>query len=279
MHATTGASRQRCGVLGSPIAHSLSPVLHLAAYDALGLDWEYTAHEVTEAELAGFIAGLDETWRGLSLTMPLKREVIGLCDAVEPRAALLESVNTVVIGADGTRTGSNTDVAGMVAAFRAAGVDRLRTVGLIGGGATAASALAAVADLGAEQVVVLVRSPERARGLVELAGPLGLSVEVAHLDVGLPASGVDAVVSTIPADAQRELAAHVASAAAVIFDVLYHPRDTPFLMAAAERGQVGIGGFELLLHQAGHQVELMTGTKSAPLDVMRAAGLGALAER
>ena len=219
--ASQGAAR-RCAVLGSPIAHSLSPVLHRAAYRALDLDWQYDAYEVTEAELAGFIAGLDARWRGLSLTMPLKREVIRLCDRVESLGRILQSINTVVI-ADGQRSGYNTDVPGMVAAFKAAGVHRLSTATVVGGGATAASSLAAVAQLGAYQVTVVVRTPDRARQLMDLAAPLNLEVNVLSLERLAELPSAEAVVSTIPAEAQGPIADAVVASSETIFDVVYHP--------------------------------------------------------
>jgi shikimate dehydrogenase len=264
-------------VLGSPIAHSLSPVLHRAAYGALDLDWDYTAVEVTEPELAGFLDGLDGSWRGLSLTMPLKRAVIDLCDEVESRGRLLESVNTVVFDEHRRRWGYNTDVVGMVAAFRHAGVRHLDTAMVVGAGATAASALAAAAELGAHQVTVLARSVERAGRLLKLADPLRLSVEVHGFDHPDELPATDAVISTIPAAGQYpELAEKVLVSAPVLFDVVYHPRVTPFLAGAASRQMTTVGGFELLLHQAARQVELMTGESPAPVAEMRAAGLEAL---
>src|SRR5262245_48011129 len=188
---------ERCAVLGSPIAHSLSPALHEAAYRALDLDWTYTAHDVGEEQLAGFMAGLDEAWRGLSLTMPLKRVVIGLCDEGESLGTTLQSVNTVVIDPDGRRRGYNTDVPGMVEAFRAAGVRSLESVVVVGAGATAASTLAAVAGLGARNATVVARSPERAAPLVDLGDPLGCHVELLAMDRLAELPRTDAVISTI----------------------------------------------------------------------------------
>jgi len=254
----------------------LSPVLHRAAYEALDLDWEYTAHEVTEGGLAEFLAGLDRSWRGISLTMPLKREVIGLCDRVESRGRLLQSINTVVIDDEGRRRGYNTDVVGMVEAFRGAGVRALDTVTVVGAGATAASTLAAVAELGADRVTVLARSVERARPLLDLADPLRLRVRLQAFDDDQPLPETDAVVSTIPAAAQAPLVDQVVASTPVLFDVIYHPRVTPFLDATEQASRVAIGGFELLLHQAVRQVELMTGERPGPMAEMRAAGENAL---
>ncbi len=154
---------RRAAVLGSPIAHSLSPVLHRAGYLDLGLEWRYDAIEVTQESLAAFVAGCGPEWAGLSLTMPLKRAVLPLLDT---RAALVDVVgaaNTVVFGAGGERAGHNTDVAGIVAALR--GIDAAAGPALVlGGGATAASALAALAELGCLEVAwwpAVPRSPGR----------------------------------------------------------------------------------------------------------------------
>ncbi len=272
------ASR-RCGVLGSPIAHSLSPVLHRAAYAALGLDWRYDATDVKTDQLAAYVAELDSSWRGLSLTMPLKRAAIDLCAHVEPMAAQLEAVNTMVRESDGTWSGSNTDMAGCVRALEAADVEDVRSVVLVGAGATAAAALAAVVELGARDVTVLARSRARAETLVALGRRLGVVVAVRELmaDVdGLELDPVDLVVSTIPATAQSAVATTLAAAADTVFDVIYDPATTPLLAAARAQQRPCIAGFELLLHQAALQVEQMTGTDRAPIAEMRLAGLSAL---
>ena len=131
-------TRRRCAVLGSPIAHSLSPALHRAAYAELGLDWSYDAVEVTEEGLAAFLDGLDPTWRGLSLTMPLKRAVVPLLDELGPEAELARAANTVLV-AEGRRTGHNTDVPGSSAAVRERYDGPVDRAVIVGGGATAAS--------------------------------------------------------------------------------------------------------------------------------------------
>ncbi len=267
----------RCAVLGSPVAHSLSPVLHLAAYRELGLDWTYGAHKVEEPELSGFMELLTPEWRGLSLTMPLKRRVIDFLDRVEARAGLLASVNTVVIGSTG-RHGYNTDVLGFVRAFQEAGVLRLASVVVVGAGATAASALAAAADLGATRATVLARSTARASRLAGLGLSLGLEVELRDLADPASVPLADALVSTIPVDAQHAVPTEaLASQSRVVFEVSYRPSRTPLTEAARAEDRQVIGGFELLLHQAARQVELMTSVERAPLEAMRTAGLAALA--
>jgi shikimate dehydrogenase len=266
----------RCAVLGSPVAHSLSPVLHRAAYRDLGLSWTYDAFEVDEDELAAFVGGLTRQWRGLSLTMPLKRRVIDLCHTVEPLAATLQSVNTVVIDPDGVRAGHNTDVGGFVDAFRETGICSLRSAVILGAGATSASALAALARMGAATVTVLARTPSRAAALVEIGATLGVDVAVGALDEPWAELSADALVSTLPATAQARVVAGLAWQAAALFDVAYDPRVTPLIEQARVRDVTVVDGFALLLHQAGRQVELMTGTQAAPLESMRAAGLAEL---
>ena len=151
----------RCAVLGSPIAHSLSPAMHRAAYDHLGLDWSYDAVEVESPDLERFLDGLDGTWRGLSLTMPLKRTVVPLVDSLDDWSELSGVANTVLL-ADGRRQGCNTDIPGAMAALAERVQDPLRSAVVIGGGATAASVLLALAELGCTTARVLVREPSRA---------------------------------------------------------------------------------------------------------------------
>jgi shikimate dehydrogenase len=198
---------------------------------------------------------------------------------VTAQGRLLSSVNTVVIEPDGLRRGYNTDVTGFVRAFGEAGVDRLDSAVIVGSGATAASALAAAAALGARDVTVLARSTVRAAPLASLGAELGLEVAVREI-TRVPHVQVDAVISTIPADGQGGVAAGlVASLAPVLFDVVYSPARTVLTEAARAAGGLVIGGFALLLHQAAQQVELMTGVDEAPLAAMRTAGTAALGNR
>lgn len=271
--------RRRCAVLGSPIAHSLSPVLHRAAYRELDLDWDYEAFDVSAAVLPAFVAGLSREWRGLSLTMPLKRAVIDLCDRVESRGRMLGSINTVVFDDAGRRAGHNTDVPGFVHALAAHGIHDLDSAIIVGGGATAASAMAAAAEIGAHHVTVAVRSVERAAHLSGLAAPLRIEVELVGFDAVPELHPADLIVSTIPVDGQVGIAKSVARLGACVFDVVYDPQVTPLLIAARDAETAAIGGFDLLLHQAARQVELMVGVDQAPLEAMRAAGLRALAQR
>jgi shikimate dehydrogenase len=272
---------RRCGVLGSPIAHSLSPVLHRAAYRELGLDWEYSAHEVTEAEFEPFVDGLDESWRGLSLTMPLKPAGFRVADQVpDSLAENMRAVNTLLI-VDGKRTieGYNTDVDGFVAALRENGVDFVGDVLIVGGGATAASAISAVRQMGGYRATVAARDPAKARPVADLGYRYGLETTVVDLAAAARIPSASVLISTIPADAQAAYADALVERAPVVFDVLYDPVRTPLLEAAERAGRTIIGGFDLLLHQAARQVELMTEVDRAPLQAMREDGLAALGNR
>jgi len=268
---------RRCGVLGDPIAHSLSPVLHRAAYAELGLDWTYDAHRVAAGGLGDFLAGLGAEWRGLSLTMPLKREALPLVDRLTDRARLAGAVNTVVLEDDGTRVGDNTDLPGAVAAVGERTSARLATATILGGGATATSIGLALADVGVRRIAVAVRDASRAAETVAVlrAHPAAPEIVVSPLHEG-PGADVDVVVSTIPASAQTpELVSRCADVP-IVFDALYDPWPTPLVAAAGDR--TVIGGLDLLVHQAVLQVELFTG-RTVAVDVLRDAGERALAAR
>lgn len=268
----------QAAVLGSPIAHSLSPVLHRAAYAALGLgDWTYTAIECDEAGLPGVLAV--PGWTGLSLTMPLKRAVLPLLDRTEPLAVEVGGANTVVFER-GQRLGYNTDVPGMVAALAEAGVTAPGRATILGAGATACAALAALRQTGLKTVTVLVRDQARADGLRAAAGRLGMTIELQPLGTG--ARDGDLLISTVPAgaaDFYAERGWFPRPGPAAVLDVVYHPWPTPLAQAASQSGAIVVSGFDLLLHQAARQVELMTGIKPAPLDAMRQAGQAELARR
>jgi len=263
-------------VLGHPIAHSLSPVLHRAAYAALGLAWTYDAYDVTEETLPDFVAGIDSDWAGLSLTMPLKVAVRPLLDFVEPMAKLLGVVNTVLVqhsGSQRTLVGANTDVHGIVAALREGGVARATRGVILGGGATAASAMAALAELGCTSPTVAVRSRARAGLVVRAASRMGVTVRLIDFDDALPGilAGADAVVSTVPSGAGVLLAEGVRgseiAASVVLLDVIYDPLVTELSGAWTAAGGTSVGGERMLLHQAAEQVRLMTG-RVAPLEDM-----------
>lgn len=272
----------RAAVLGSPITHSLSPVLHRAAYAELGLaDWTYDRFEVDEAALPGFLARLGELpgggrWAGLSLTMPLKRAVIPLLDEVSDTASAVEAVNTLVLTEDGRRRGDNTDIPGMVAALHERGVGRVGSAAVLGAGATASSALAALAQICDGEVTAYVRSDTRAGEMRQWGERLGVAVRTAPWEDAEQALTAPLVISTTPAGTADVLAAAVPERPGTLFDVLYDPWPTTLASAWAERGGAVVGGLDLLVHQAVLQVELMTGCKPAPLAAMRAAGEAAL---
>lgn len=273
-------TRNRAAVLGSPIAHSLSPVLHRAAYRELGLDdWSYDRFEVDEAALPGFFGRLGSGWAGLSLTMPLKRAVIGLLDEVSETAAAVEAVNTVVFGADGRRVGDNTDIPGMVAALRERGIERVETAAVLGAGATASSALAALSRVCEGEVVAYVRSKERAAEMRQWGERLDVEVRTADWEDAEQALRAPLVIATTPAGTTDALSAAVPERPATLFDVLYEPWPTALAARWSAYGGAVVSGLDLLVHQAVLQVEQMTGRAPGPLDVMRKAGEQALAER
>ncbi|MEU3920333.1 shikimate dehydrogenase [Streptomyces sp. NPDC029004] len=270
-------TKRRAAVLGSPIAHSLSPVLHRAAYAELGLDdWSYERFEVDEAGLPGFVEGLDDSWAGLSLTMPLKRAILPLLDGISDTAASVEAVNTVVFTEDGRRLGDNTDIPGMIAALRERGVDKVASAAVLGAGATASSALAALARICTGPVVACVRSHARAEEMRGWGERLGVDVVIADWAEAATVLEAPLVIATTPAGATDALAAEVPERPGTLFDVLYEPWPTALAAAWSGHGGDVVGGLDLLVHQAVLQVEQMTGRAPAPLAAMRAAGEQAL---
>jgi shikimate dehydrogenase len=289
-------------VLGSPVRHSLSPALHAAAYAELGLTWwRYEAIECDEVGLPALLDRCGPDWAGLSLTMPLKRAVLPLLDRIDPLVADLGCANTVLFAAE-QRLGYNTDVTGMVRALRENGIGtggpvpasspsaslgaepaRNTSAGpalILGGGATACAAIAALRDLGERSAAVAVRDPVRAGGLLDVAERLGIAVELRPYDASALA-GARLIISTVPAGA-ADIAARALTvlrpAPEVVFDVVYHSWPTALGCAGQQAGSVVVSGFDLLLHQAALQVELMTG-RPAPVEAMRRAGHAELARR
>jgi shikimate dehydrogenase len=270
---------RRCAVLGKPIAHSLSPAMHRAAYAELGLDWRYDAYEVGEDELADFLGTLGSEVRGLSLTMPLKRVALGLVDSIDAVAELIGAANTMLLEPDGTRSAHNTDVPGLVAAFAERGITRADSAVVLGGGATAASTLAALRGMQVSEVTLVVRDVAKANRLRELAAELGLRPSVADFDQVEQVGGYDLCVSTLPGGAVDPWAEHFVAVAPVVFDVAYHPWPTQLALAAHRIGTELLNGLDLLVHQATIQVEMMTGKSPAPLAAMRAAAREELQDR
>jgi shikimate-5-dehydrogenase len=260
-----------------PIAHSLSPVLHHAAYATLGLaGWRYDRFAVDEAGLPAFVDGLGPEWAGLSLTMPLKRVTLDVADEVDPDAAAIGAANTLFRVPAGWRA-ANTDVTGIVETLRELGISRVDRAVVLGAGGTAQAALAALRRLGATAPTVLVRDPARAGALSATAERLGVAARVVggFPDVAVPPA--DVVISTLPAGA-ADTAAAAWDPATVVLDVVYAPWPTGLAAAAAAAGCRVAGGLEVLLHQAVEQVTLMTGLPG-PTDAMRRALLAAAGER
>lgn len=253
----------KLAVLGSPIAHSKSPVLHRAAYGVLRLDWQYEAIEMESAGLAAFVASRGPDWRGLSLTMPLKRDVMPLLAVVDPSAQLTGGANTVLFreGDEGVSLqGFNTDVFGIVQAFRDAGIEHLTSVRMLGAGATAASALVAVAQLGARRVVVSARSANKLVALIDLGEQLGVDVHAARPDVVDDGIVPEAVISTMPGGADHSYRFDSSTrTSSVLFDVTYDPWPSALAASWLEAGGRVIPGIEMLVNQALLQVRIFVG--------------------
>lgn len=265
---------RKAAVLGSPVAHSRSPQLHLAAYRALGLDdWSYRRIECGADELAALVAGFGPEWVGVSVTMPGKFEALRVADERTERAELVGSANTLVRTATGWRA-DNTDIDGVAGALAdyAARRGGLHRATVLGSGGTAPAAVVALAGLGVNEITVAARSPQNAARLVELGSRLGVETAFHRLgDDGLRESAerTDVVVSTIPAEAAAGLAETLAGVP-VLLDAIYDPWPTPLARAVAASGGEVISGLQMLLHQAFSQVEQFTG-RPAPREQMAAA--------
>jgi shikimate dehydrogenase len=261
----------RCAVVGDPIGHSRSPVLHRAGYAAAGLSWSYDAVQVPSGTLASFVSSLDEEWRGLSVTAPLKREAAALASTASPVVTSSGVANTLVRSSSGAWSAENTDVPGAAAALRERYAGPVTSATILGGGATAVSTGLALASLGAREITLLVRDAARSATAVSVlaAHPAGPTVSVAPLSSGTVVGEV--LVSTIPAAAQTPALVSRCAGVPVLFEVTYHPWPTP-LAAASAGDQVLVTGLDLLVHQAALQFELFTGTPAADvLTPMRAA--------
>lgn len=261
-------------MLGSPVSHSMSPRLHRAAYAALGLDkWRYDAVECDAQALPRLVDGLGPEWVGLSVTMPGKRAALQRADWRTERAVAVGAANTLVRKAEGGWLADCTDVDGVSGALLTAGWTEPQTGAavVLGGGATAAAAIAALAGLRLRRVTLLVRDPARARYAVACAGLFGIDTRLEVLAAGTAdVAGADVVVSTLPAGVVDAKLADVLAAAPLVLDVVYHPWPTPLALAVTARGGGLATGLDMLLHQAFGQVEQFTG-RPAPREAMRAA--------
>lgn len=272
----------RCAVLGMPVAHSLSPAMHRAAYSELDLeDHRYDAVEVDDDGLAEFLEGLDASWRGLSLTMPLKRRAIPLMDTLDDWATTSGAVNTVLLS-EHRRLGFNTDVPGAMAALLERVHEPLGEVVVLGGGATATSTLLAAVELGCDRARLLVRDPARAevtlRQVLAHRRQPRVSVELLDEAIGRGDVGGDLVVSTVPTTAQTPEVLAATAQVPVVFDVVYDPWPTPLVQSAQGSGRVCVTGLDLLAHQAVLQLQVMVG-RSVPAELLRAAALRELRSR
>jgi len=250
-------------VLGSPISHSRSPQLHLAAYRALGLDgWTYDRIECTADELPVLVAGFGPEWVGVSVTMPGKFAALRFADERTARAELVGSANTLVRSQGGWRA-DNTDIDGVKGALgpvagRAA---------VLGSGGTAPAVVVGLAELGVQDISVVARNLEKAARLVAIGARLG--VEIRWIELGTTLVDVDVVVSTVPADVAAQHADTVA-ATPLLLDAIYDPWPTPLATAVEAAGGKVVSGLQMLLHQAFAQVEQFTG-RPAPTEAMRTA--------
>ncbi|MGE2834407.1 shikimate dehydrogenase [Mycobacterium sp. SMC-4] len=257
---------RRAGVLGSPIAHSRSPQLHLAAYRALGLTgWTYDRIECTGEQLPAMVSAFGPEWVGVSVTMPGKIAALRFADEVTARAQLIGSANTLVRTQAGWRA-DNTDVDGVVGALAG---HRPAHAMVIGSGGTAPSAVVGLIELGARRVTVAARNPTKAATLVDLAARCGVEADHCDITTDVTVDGVDVLVNTVPADAVAPYAPALA-AVPVLLDAIYDPWPTPLAAAVGTAGGEVISGLHMLLNQAFTQVEQFTG-RPAPREAMRAA--------
>lgn len=265
---------RRAAVLGSPVDHSLSPVLHNAAFAALGLtDWTYERIDCDEARLPGLVASMGPEWAGLSVTMPGKHAALTFAATATPRAVAVDAANTLIHRPDGSWHADCTDIDGVTGALVSAGGYARHpgaTALVLGAGGTARAALAALVDLGVESATLVVRDPARAASAVTCADRLALPVAVqawSTTDFAALASSSAVVINTAPAAAAAPLAAELAKAPCLL-DVIYHPWPTPVAEAVMAAGGTLATGLDMLLHQAFAQVEHFTGLP-APRPEMR----------
>ncbi|MFI5892842.1 shikimate dehydrogenase [Actinoplanes sp. NPDC051513] len=286
---------RRAAVLGRPIAHSLSPVIHNAGFAAARLTgWSYVAIECGVPDLASLLDGLDASWAGLSLTMPLKEEALRLAATATKVAQATGAANTLVRDEHGAWHADNTDVAGMVRVLRDAGLGTSPSVTVLGGGGlgtspsvtvlggggTCRAALGAAAELGATEVTVVTRRPSVRDELAPAADALGLKLLGADWSEAASLFEADAVISTVPKGAADHLAGDVTwRPGTVLFDAIYDPWPTPLAAAAAAAGVPVVSGLDLLLGQALSQFEQFTGVTPAPEAAMRAALFEAASRR
>ncbi|MEH0846288.1 shikimate dehydrogenase [Micromonospora sp. CPCC 205711] len=266
----------RAAVVGKPIAHSLSPVIHHAGYAAAGLTgWSYTRIECAAAELAELVAGLGPEWVGLSVTMPGKEAALAVADRASPVAAAVGAANTLVRRPGGVWYADNTDVVGMVEVLTNTGVTPGARVTVLGAGGTARAALAACARLGTGPVTVVARREAAVNELRPVATAVGVELAAAPWDRATAYLDTDVVISTVPKGVADQLAHRVHwGPSTVLFDALYDPWPTPLAASALAARLRVASGLDLLLAQAIDQFQQFTGVP-APVHAMREALAGA----
>lgn len=273
--AAPSARTRVVGVMGDPVSHSLSPLLHNTAFAVLGLDWVSVGFPVPAGAAADALVGMRALGiAGLSVTMPHKEAVARLVDRRTAVADRLGAVNCVAREGD-VLVGDNTDGVGFLDALRrAAGFEPAgRRCLVVGAGGAARAVILALADAGAGEVVVVNRTPARAGDAASLAGGRGRAGQPEE------AAGVDLVVDATPAgmagtasSGVRPLVdAAVLGPRQVVADLVYHPPTTPWLADAARRGATTVGGLGMLVHQAAGQLERWTGTAPPVEALWRAA--------
>ena len=259
-------SRQ-LAVWGDPITHSRSPQLHLAAYGVLGLDWRYERRQVTEARFAESLASLDGTWRGLSITMPLKAVAHAAATLSDQRAELTGAVNTLLLDPEGPR-GFNTDIGGIVRALGEEGIDGVERARIVGAGATATSALVALSELGARVVEVAARRAAAVAPLEDLGERLGIQIVPVPCTAASHAS-IPLTIAALPGDAPvpDAVADAFAGGGGLLLDVVYGHWPTALSSAWERAGHPAVSGRGMLLHQALLQVRIFTsGDPDVPVD-------------
>lgn len=254
----------KAAVLGSPISHSLSPILHRAAYTQLGLEHTYDAIELTEDKFVDFIAHLDESWLGFSLTMPLKEVAFEVANQVSSVASQTRSINTLIMGEQ--IKADNTDVFGISRALSAAGCTRPISATILGAGATARSSIAALAGLGVQEIVLIARNVIKSAKCIDLGNELGITVDSTTESNDILFS-TDVLINTTPKGVADDFAKHAKAASGYLLEVIYDPWPTKLAMNWMSQNKPVVPGHQMLLHQAFRQVELMTGF-TPDLDIM-----------
>lgn len=256
------AGTRVAGVIGSPVRHSLSPVLHNAAFAQLGLDWVYLAFEVPAGQAAAALDAMRVLGlAGLSVTMPHKEAVAAAVDTLDATASSLRSVNTVVVRSDGSLAGYNTDGDGLIASLATAGVMiGGRSVCVLGGGGAARAICDALGRAHAARVAVVNRTPAAAEAAAALAvsngtpvGSVGTARDITAADIVINATSVGMGTRELPCDPS------LLHASQVVADIVYHPRETELLRRARAVGAVAVEGLGMLVHQAALQQQLWHG--------------------